>query len=133
MRLITSYVYLDKVRLHAFHGAMEQETKVGGEFEVSLKAYRNVFYAARADDLEYTVNYAALLDVVKQEMSRPSRLLENVAWRIIESVFFDFPEVSKVEVDVKKINPPMSADTSGAGVVMMMKRDEMDERPYGRY
>jgi dihydroneopterin aldolase len=40
-------------------------------------------------------------------MLTPSRLLENIAFRIIERTYELYPEVEWVEVSISKFNPPL--------------------------
>jgi dihydroneopterin aldolase len=77
-----------------------------------------------SDHVADTVNYAALLDVVRQEMALPSQLLEHVAGRIVRSVFRRFPLVTSVRVELTKLNPPFGMLTDGAGVELNLSRVE---------
>lgn len=124
MRIAHSYIYLRDVRFHAYHGVMPQEREVGADFSVSLRALVDVAAAADHDMVEVTLNYAELYEVVKLEMLQPSQLLEHVAFRIGQSVFDAFPQVSELEVSVTKLNPPMGADCAGAGVELHLINDK---------
>lgn len=104
------------MRLYAYHGVMEQEHVVGGEYEVSVWVNYDFQNAIDSDNLDDTISYADLCDIVKREMSIPSKLVEHVAGRIAKATIKTFPLVKKVKVRVAKVNPPMAADCSGAGV-----------------
>ena len=116
MILAESTISLNDVRLYAFHGVMEQERRVGGEYSVSLRVHYNIYKAMMTDDVADTLNYAELLAVVKSEMAKPSKLLEHVAGRIGEAVFRQFPQTKAIELTVTKLNPPMGDDCAGASV-----------------
>ena len=47
-----------------------------------------------------------------------SNLLEHVAHRIIERVFRELPQVSRIMLSVSKINPPIEGDVELVSVVM---------------
>ncbi len=117
-----SSIYIHNLRIHAYHGVMPQETVVGGDFSVSLQVWTSVEQAAVTDQVEYTVNYADLCRVVTTEMQKPSKLIENVAWRIIQAVMEKFSEVDEVEVHLTKLNPPMGIECDGAGVTIKATR-----------
>ena len=117
MKLTEGYVILKDVRFHAFHGVMPQERSVGGEFLVSVKVGYPLEKAMSSDDVADTLNYAALYELVKKEMMQPSSLLEHVMGRIVEAIEKAFPEVTSVEVKIKKVNPPMGSDCKGAEVM----------------
>ena len=122
MRITQSHIVLNDLRFYAFHGVMPQERRVGGEYSVSLRVETDLSAAMESDQLEATLNYAELYEVVKREMQVPSNLLEHVAGRIAKAVMETFPQVSGLELTVVKLNPPMGADSQGAGVEVMVKR-----------
>lgn len=116
MQLIDSIIFIDRLRLYAFHGVMPQERRVGGWFVVTLRVHYDISQAFASDDVAHTVNYAQLCQIVESEMSKPSNLLEHVAGRVADAVFGQFPEVSELELSITKENPPMGANCDGAGV-----------------
>lgn len=107
---------LREVRFHAFHGVMPQERKVGADFAVTLRVKADLGRPVFSDNVDDTLNYAALYEVLKREMAQPSRLLEHIAGRIGQAVFDSFPQVETVDVMLTKLNPPMGADSAGAAV-----------------
>lgn len=124
MKLAESTISLDDVRLYAYHGVLEQERRVGGEYSVSLRVHYNIYKAMATDNVADTLNYAELLAVVKREMAQPSNLLEHVAGRIGEAVFKAFPQAEAMELTVTKVNPPMGADCAGASVHVHLINDK---------
>ena len=122
MKVESSYVFLKNVRFYAFHGVMPQERQVGGEFLLSLKVGYPLDKAMESDDVTDTLNYATLFNLAKREMDIPSQLLEHVAGRIVKAITTAFPEVTSIDLELTKQNPPMGADCEGAGVVVKVKR-----------
>ena len=113
---------LNDLRFYAYHGAFPQERRVGGDYSVTLRVETDLSAAIETDQLDDTLNYAELYEVVKREMLIPSNLLEHVAGRIAKSVIDTFPQVQRVDLTVVKLNPPMGADCQGAGVEIRVKR-----------
>ena len=111
-----SYVFLKNVRFHAFHGVMPQERQVGGDFLLTLRVGYPLARAIESDNVADTLNYAMLFDLAKREMDVPSQLLEHVAGRIVKAITAAFPEVTSIDLELTKQNPPMGADCDGAGV-----------------
>lgn len=109
------------MRFYAYHGVMEQERRVGGEYLVSLDVEVDLSRAVVSDNVADTVNYAALYDVVAQEMAKPSQLLEHVAGRIAQHVLEGFPLVKGLSIRLTKCNPPMGADCRGASVELKIE------------
>ena len=114
--MMKTTVFLDEVRFHAFHGVMPQERAVGADFTVWLTVGYDFVKAAESDDLNDTISYADLYEVVRAEMDKPSQLLEHVALRIVKAVASRWPKVEKIDIRLAKDNPPMGADCKGAGV-----------------
>ena len=78
----------------------------------------------KTDNLEGTLNYAEVYQKVREEMATPSKLLEHVAGRIAHRLFSDFPEIQKLQLSITKVNPPMGADSDGAGVEVVLTNDK---------
>jgi dihydroneopterin aldolase len=104
------------MRLHAYHGVLEQERRVGNDYVMNVRVRYPLDRACESDDVSDTLSYAELANIVRQEMAVSSKLLENVAQRICNAAIREYPETESVSIDIKKIAPPMSADCDGAGV-----------------
>ena len=122
MKIAASKIFLDDMHFYAYHGVMEQERRVGGEYGVSLVVEADLTQAIATDDVADTVNYAELYELVKREMAVPSKLLEHVAGRIGQSAMDKFDRITALTVRVTKLNPPMGADCNGASVEIKVKR-----------
>lgn len=124
MKLMSSKIYLSNVRFHAFHGVLPQEGIVGNDYLVNLVLDYDFSSALKTDDLQGTLNYAEVYQKVREEMAVPSKLLEHVAGRIAHRLFSDFPEIQKLQLSITKVNPPMGADSDGAGVEVVLTNDK---------
>ncbi len=124
MKLMSSKIYLRNVRFHAFHGVLPQEGIVGNDYLVNLVLDYDFSSAMKTDDLQGTLNYAEVYQKVSEEMAVPSKLLEHVAGRIAHRLFSDFPEIQKLQLSITKVNPPMGADSDGAGVEVVLTNDK---------
>ncbi len=124
MKLMSSKIYLRNVRFHAFHGVLPQEGIVGNDYLVNLVLDYDFSSAMKTDDLQGTLNYAEVYQKVREEMAVPSKLLEHVAGRIAHRLFSDFPKIQKLQLSITKVNPPMGADSDGAGVEVVLTNDK---------
>jgi len=123
---LNTFVRLEKLRFRAFHGVLEQERMVGGEFVVTLCIGYPWQAAMTSDDVADTLDYAAVYRLVEREMAVPSRLLEHVAGRIVDALLRDFPLISSIDLWLTKVTPPMGADCDGAGVELHLINDKTD-------
>ena len=122
MRLESGYITLHNVRCYARHGVMPQEREIGGWFVVTLRVGYPLTQAMQSDEINDTLNYAALYDLLKREVAQPSNLLEHVAQRIATAVETTFPKVTSIDLELMKENPPIGADCDGASVEIHLKK-----------
>lgn len=124
MNITSSFISLDNIHFHANHGVMEQERAIGGDFVVSVRVSYPIAEAMRNDDINATLNYATLYKIIKEEMQKPSHLLEHVAGRIAENIFSTFPLVDKLSMKITKQNPPMDGDMDGACIELHLEQEQ---------
>lgn len=115
---MVSKIVLENMSFYAFHGVMPQETKVGNIFIINLTIIAPLEDAIANDNLESTINYAAVYDLVKKEMAIPSKLLEHVAGRILNTLKKNFPQITELEISLSKQNPPVGGDIKYATVIL---------------
>ena len=115
-------ISLSGLRFYAYHGAEPQEAVVGGWYTVDITLKADSTAAILNDDLNGTVNYAQVTDIVKQQMQIRSALLEHVAGRIAGSILDRFPAVQSVTVIISKLNPPVGAPCSAASFTLAVSR-----------
>lgn len=111
MNIEQSCIELRGLAFYAYHGVLPEERQRGNNFVVNLTIEADISKAISTDDLDDTVNYAAVYDVVKREMNVPSMLLEHVCGRIATALLEEFEMLLRVSVCVVKKNPPIE----GAG------------------
>lgn len=116
MILTSSFITLNHLRFHAYHGVEAQERLTGNDYEVTIRIGYDISRAANTDLVVDTINYADVYGEVKEVMIHPSRLLENVVKRIADRLFTLWPAITSVDITVCKLNPPIGADCSGAAV-----------------
>lgn len=105
-------IKLNNIKVFAYHGCLDEESKIGSDYRVDLKVSADLSQSAKTDRLEDTVDYVHLNKIVKEEMAIRSKLLENVAERILERIMRELVMVQKARVDVSKINPPIGGNVA---------------------
>lgn len=115
---MTTKIELEAMKFYAYHGVMPQEKKVGNNFVVNLVLTASLEQAVRSDELDDTINYAAVYDVVKEQMEIPSKLIEHAAGRILQALKEHFPQLTAVELKLAKLNPPFGGDVYSAAVIL---------------
>ncbi|MDR1729505.1 MAG: dihydroneopterin aldolase [Prevotellaceae bacterium] len=110
-------ILLENMKFHAFHGVLPEERMVGNAYSVTVRFAFDFSKAAREDDLDETINYAEVYELVKSEMQQASKLIEHVAQRISDRILDRFPQIKSLEVQLSKHNPPVSGEVERATVV----------------
>jgi 7,8-dihydroneopterin aldolase/epimerase/oxygenase len=119
---MTGRISLEGLEFHAFHGVYPHERESGNWFEVDIAVDTDFTSAALQDELAGTVNYETLFRIVKDEMEKPSKLLETVAYTIIETVMRELPPVWQAELKISKVNPPIGGKCKKASIHVIHKR-----------
>ena len=124
----TCVMELDSMEFHSCHGCFEKERAEGNRFLVDFKGEVPLKKCAKSDRLEDALDYGEIFKLVREEMDKPSNLLENVAWRIVARIHGAFPDIYPFAVRVSKQNPPVGGscewsritvkypDTDGCGL-----------------
>lgn len=115
-------IRLRNIRIHSNHGCLKEEMLIGSDYRVDLEITADLVRPALSDKLDETVDYVHLNNIVKDEMMVRSNLLEHVAKRICDRVLEELYEVSEVEVEVAKINPPIGGDVESVSVKLRFTR-----------
>lgn len=124
LKNIESNIFINNLRLYAYHGVMPQERKVGGWFLVTIHITYNFLHAMASDVVTDTISYADICELIKKEMAKPSQLLEHVSGRIVNSILNKFPNTEAIRIQIVKENPPMGANCDGAGVNLYLINDK---------
>jgi len=115
-------IRVENIRVFAYHGCLKEESMIGSDYRVDLEVRANLQPSAKSDRLNDTVDYVFLNKVIREEMQKPSHLLETVARRILNRVFIEDKLVKKVTVWISKLNPPIGGDVEMVTIKMTDKR-----------
>lgn len=115
-------IKVNNIKIYAFHGCLDEEAAIGSDYKVDVEVKANLKKSAKTDELEDTVDYVHLNKIVKEEMAIRSKLLEEVAQRILNRFFKEIPMIQKAKVAVAKINPPIGGNVEEVVIVLTKKR-----------
>ncbi|OAZ03401.1 dihydroneopterin aldolase [Flavobacterium succinicans] len=116
-------IKLNNIRTFSYHGCLIEESKIGSEYRVDLEIETDLTQSALSDQLKDTVDYVLLNRIVMEEMAIRSALLEHVTHRIIVRAMKEVPTITKIEVAVSKINPPIGGDVEAVTIIMSETRN----------
>lgn len=111
------------VRVLGTHGVLDFERVRAQPFEFDLDVHFDMGPSGESDNLDDTVNYAAVVDAAAGVLRGPwCALLERLATLMANEVLLVDPRITSVEVGVRKTMPPVPYQIESAGVRLTVKR-----------
>lgn len=111
-----SKIYLEDIKIYAYHGVLPEENIIGTYYILNAEIHIDLWKASESDDLNDTISYADVNEIIHNEMKIKSNLLEHVAGRIISKIHEKFPEISYIRLKITKTSPPMKGEMKGASI-----------------
>jgi len=116
-------IFVKGLALHANHGVMAHEAKVGQTFTLDLDLEIDLSAAARSDKVVDTVSYDKVVDCVSEAFcAHRYRLIEAAAGRVADAILAAFPRVRSVRVTIHKPHAPIAATFDDVGVTLVRSR-----------
>ncbi|GAB4447166.1 MAG: dihydroneopterin aldolase [Bacteroidia bacterium] len=110
-------IEVNGIHCYAFHGCMPEEKKTGGKYKVDVAIHYNFENAADTDELEDTIDYCVIYNIVQKEMSIPTKLIESVAKKIARSIKLQYPQIEKIIIKISKLSPPINGLVENVAVI----------------
>jgi dihydroneopterin aldolase len=108
--------------LFGHHGYLEAERRLGQRFLVDLWVDVDDT-AVASDDIQDTVDYRRLAELVREVFAGPERLLlERLAGAVADGVLERFPAAQRVRVRVRKPDVALDPPVEHAAVVVERSR-----------
>jgi 7,8-dihydroneopterin aldolase/epimerase/oxygenase len=116
-------IFIRGLSLHAYHGVMPYEGKVGQTFTIDLKLTIDLSAAAHSDKVLDTVSYDKVVACASQAFcAQRFRLIEAAAGSVADAVLAKFQRVREIEVTIHKPHAPIAATFSDVGVTLVRAR-----------
>ena len=115
-------IQVNNIKLYANHGCLEEEAKIGSWYRVDIEVEVDLTKSSISDALEDTVDYVHLNHIVKEEMNKRSKLLEEVARRILDRFFLELKMIKSATVSVAKLNPPIGGNVQEVVIILTKER-----------
>ena len=109
-------INIEGIKLYAYHGCLEEEGIIGGNYIVDVYMQTDFKEAALKDDLNKTIDYCDVYEIVKAEMAIRSKLIEHVGQRIFDRMIQKFPSLSGLRVKITKLLPPMNGNVEKVSI-----------------
>jgi dihydroneopterin aldolase len=120
--MTTCLVCLEQIEFFAYHGFFDEEQKIGNRYSVDVTVSTDFLQAAQQDKLADTINYGGIYAIIKAEMEISARLLENLAFRMVNKIFHTYIEAREIEITIRKHNPPLGGVCAASKIVLKTDR-----------
>jgi 7,8-dihydroneopterin aldolase/epimerase/oxygenase len=120
----TDSIFLTGLALHAYHGVMPHERKVGQSFKIDIVLDIDLGEASRSGRLAHTVSYDQVAEIARKAFcAQPCQLIEAAAGAVIDALLERFTRVTRVRLTVHKPHAPIAATFDDVGVTIARTRD----------
>ncbi len=99
-------ITLHNLIFHSFHGVHEEEKILGNTFEVNVAL--SFIPDQQIKNLEQTINYATVYEIIKHRMQTATPLLETLTEDLVEEIRAFDKRIKSISVSVEKKNPPIA-------------------------
>jgi dihydroneopterin aldolase len=122
---MTDSIFISGLALHAYHGVMPHEGKVGQSFKLDLLLDIDLTDASRSDRLAHTVSYDQVAKIASEAFcAQRYRLIEAAAGAVIDALLRKFPAILRVRITIHKPHAPIAATFDDVGVIVARSRGE---------
>jgi dihydroneopterin aldolase len=120
---MSDQIFLTGIAGFGYHGLFDHERQNGQDFFVDVALTVDLTAASKSDDIDDTVNYAEISDLVVAHITtEPVNLIEKLAGRIADQILKDHAKVLVATVTVHKPLAPVVAVLKDICVQVTRKR-----------
>jgi dihydroneopterin aldolase len=120
---MTDTIFVNGLVLHAYHGVMAHEGKVGQPFILDLLLDIDLGEAARSDKVADTVSYDQVVGTASEAFrAKRYKLIEAAGGAVAEAILAAYPGVTNVRITVRKPHAPVAAVFDDVGVTLTRSR-----------
>src|SRR5689334_4865693 len=110
-------IFITGLSLHAYHGVVAHEAKVGQTFTLDLELEIDLSDAARSDRVADTVTYDKVVECASEIFcAQRFRLIEAAGGKVADAILAKFPRVHTIKLTIHKPHAPLAATFCDVGV-----------------
>jgi len=117
-------IIMKSLTFYGYHGVLSAEKVLGQKFILDIELYLNLKKAGITDNVEDTVSYAEVYELIQKIVENKSfNLIEALAENIAETILHQFPRILEIKVIVYKPQAPVKGNYDYFAVEIRRKRD----------
>lgn len=103
------WIRIKNMVFHTFNGVLPEEKKLGQRLEVDVELNFPIEKQVLHDDLNETVNYAAVYQAVEAFIQTHNyNLIESLANRVADTVLAKYSQIQTIKVRIRKYAVPIN-------------------------
>ncbi len=119
-------IFIESLEVYGHHGVTDEEKVLGQRLLYDVRLTMDDCPAARSDDLDGTIDYTEVVDLIIEVATTKSySLLERLAQATAEGILRRFP-VDEVWVQVTKPHPPVACALASVGAAVELIRADLE-------
>ncbi|RLZ10458.1 dihydroneopterin aldolase [Faecalibacter macacae] len=111
-------IILENIKIYSNHGCLDEEARIGSDYLVDLEARADFSKACESDELVDALDYVTLNNIVKEEVSIRSKLLEHVCKRVLDRIGQELTTVTYAKIKLSKVNPPIGGHVEKVSIIL---------------
>lgn len=119
-------IILSGLAFYGYHGVMMEENALGQRFRIDLELGLDMAPAALTDDVDATISYAHIYDLVKEAFEEKRfKLIEALGHHIVVRLFGAFDRLDWVRIRVRKPEAPLPIVVGEAAIEILRTREQV--------
>lgn len=115
-------IILEGIEVYAYHGYSKEERKIGGKYRIDVWIDIDTSAAENSDSLKDTINYEKVFLIVQSQMAQPSKLIEHLGRKILQSIADEFPAITAIKLVLAKLHPPIPGIMKSVAIELEYKK-----------
>lgn len=110
-------IAVEGAEYYAYHGFYDEEQLAGNVFIVDAEVVLITEFMG-SDDIDNTINYELIYKICTTEMKNTQRLIETVAFRILQALKTQLNHVDTARVKIQKVQPQLGGKVARTVIEM---------------
>lgn len=120
-------IIMENMVFYGYHGVLDEEKVLGQKFYIDAELYLDLRQAGQTDDLNHTVNYAMVYEIIENIVTKEKfDLLEALAHKICGEILLLFKKIETVELMIKKPSAPVAGNFDYFAVEIKRSRNDYE-------
>lgn len=120
-------IIIEGLKVDTVIGCFNWERQIIQPLMLDLTIHNDLTHAARSDELEDTLNYAQICELVAQVIQQAQpKLIEHAAQLVLECLFTTFSSIESIVITIRK--PAIIAQANAVGIRLERNRNNFCAR-----